>query len=611
MSGLFPNLFHVARREYLVRVRGRAFVITTALLAIAVVALTLLPTILAAAGVDDMPSAVIVDQAGDLPVDPVAVVEGALAPPDSAGGDQPQVVLEDDPEAAAQAVRDGDYDALLTISRGEDEELAFEFLGSASPTNPTRQDVGTAAQQIAVADRLSREGVTPDQASEIFAPAAITAVPIDPDDARDEEDFGGAFILAYAVVILTFMAILTYGNWVAQSVAEEKSGRVMELLITAATPRQLLIGKVAGTGAAGLSQYVVIIAAAVIGYLVGGPLSNALGVAGDSPISLPDLNPTMVLTFGAFFVLGFLLYATLYAAAGSMVSRVEDAQQAAGPLIFLAIAGYFIAFTGLNDPDAQWVVVLSVVPFFSPYLMPARMLLTSPSAGEIVLALVLLVLTLALALAIASRIYSAGRASLRPARRPAKRLARDARRSMTSLAVTDGRRIELVHGDITTERLDAVANAANEALRGGGGVDGAIHRAAGPGMLEELMQRYPDGTPTGSAVATAGHDLPARWVLHAVGPVWQGGDHDEEALLDAAYRSCLRLADELGARSVGFPAISMGIYGYPAEDGARVAVRAVADHLRGETEIELVRFVLFSDETYGHFADAVAAAAES
>ena len=182
----------------------------------------------------------------------------------------------------------------------------------------------------------------------------------------------------------------------------------MELLITAATPRQLLIGKVVGTGAAGLSQYIVIIVAAVIGYVVGGPISEALGVSGESPISLPDLGPTMVLTFGAFFLLGFLLYATLYAAAGSMVSRVEDAQQAAGPLIFLAIAGYFAAFTGLNNPDAQWVVVLSVVPFFSPYLMPARMLLTSPSAGEILLALVLLAATVAIALWIASRIYSAG-----------------------------------------------------------------------------------------------------------------------------------------------------------------------------------------------------------
>ncbi len=176
---------------------------------------------------------------------------------------------------------------------------------------------------------------------------------------------------------------------------------------------------------------------------------------------------------------------------------------------------------------------------------------------------------------------------------------------MSSLVVTDARRIELAHGDITTERLDAIANAANEALRGGGGVDGAVHRAAGPGLLEELTRRYPDGTPTGTAAATEGHDLPARWILHAVGPVWKGGEHGEEAMLDGAYRSCLRLADELGARSVGFPAISMGIYGYPADEGARVAVRAVADHLRGETGIELVRFVLFSDETYDHFAAAL------
>jgi O-acetyl-ADP-ribose deacetylase len=177
---------------------------------------------------------------------------------------------------------------------------------------------------------------------------------------------------------------------------------------------------------------------------------------------------------------------------------------------------------------------------------------------------------------------------------------------MTSLDVADGRRIELVQGDITTEGLDAIANAANEALRGGGGVDGAIHRAAGPGLLDELRRRYPDGTPTGTAVATGGHELPARWVLHAVGPVWRGGGQGEERLLDGAYRSCLRLADELGARSVGFPAISMGIYGYPADEGANVAVRAVADHLRGETGIELVRFVLFSDETHGHFAEALA-----
>ena len=165
--------------------------------------------------------------------------------------------------------------------------------------------------------------------------------------------------------------------------------------------------------------------------------------------------------------------------------------------------------------------------------------------------------------------------------------------------------IELVLGDITTERVDAIANAANEALRGGGGVDGAIHRAAGPGLLEELRRRYPDGTPTGTAVATGAHDLPARWVLHAVGPMWRGGSEGEEEKLANAYRSCMRLADELGARTVAFPAVSMGIYGYPPPEGARVAVRTVADHLRGDTQIETARFVLFSEETYDLFADAL------
>ena len=174
------------------------------------------------------------------------------------------------------------------------------------------------------------------------------------------------------------------------------------------------------------------------------------------------------------------------------------------------------------------------------------------------------------------------------------------------MTAIDGRRLELARGDITAERVDAIANAANAALRGGGGVDGAIHRAAGEGLLAELRERYPDGTPTGTAVATAGHDLLARWVLHAVGPVWRGGGQGEPELLAGAYRSSLRLADELGARSVAFPAISMGIYGYPGPDGARVAIATVADHLHGTTMLELVRFVLFSEETYELFEEALA-----
>lgn len=158
--------------------------------------------------------------------------------------------------------------------------------------------------------------------------------------------------------------------------------------------------------------------------------------------------------------------------------------------------------------------------------------------------------------------------------------------------VVVGRRLELRVGDITTERVDAIGNAANEALRGGGGVDGAIHAAAGPGLLDELRSRYANGTPTGTAVPTDGHELPARWVIHAVGPVWRGGGHGEAELLAGAYRSTVSVAEELGAKSLALPAISMGIYGYPADEAATIAVRTVTEALAATSVLELVRFVL-------------------
>jgi O-acetyl-ADP-ribose deacetylase len=163
--------------------------------------------------------------------------------------------------------------------------------------------------------------------------------------------------------------------------------------------------------------------------------------------------------------------------------------------------------------------------------------------------------------------------------------------------------IELVIGDITEQDVDAIVNAANPTLLGGGGVDGAIHRAGGPAILEEC--RRAGGCEPGDAKATTGGALPARHVIHAVGPIWRGGEQGEPELLASAYRSCLTLADELGARSLAFPAISLGIYGYPIDDGARVALRTVAAHLDGQTGLEVVRFVL-RDATYPAFAAALA-----
>jgi O-acetyl-ADP-ribose deacetylase (regulator of RNase III) len=161
--------------------------------------------------------------------------------------------------------------------------------------------------------------------------------------------------------------------------------------------------------------------------------------------------------------------------------------------------------------------------------------------------------------------------------------------------------IELLRADITTLSLDAIVNAANSALRGGGGVDGAIHRAAGPALLEELQQW--SHCPPGSAVLTGGHDLPARYVIHAVGPVWRGGDRDEAKVLRAAYEAVFALASEQqDIRTIAFPAISTGVYNYPKREAARIAVAAMRAH---EEELARIVVCVFDEDNRAAYREAL------
>lgn len=160
----------------------------------------------------------------------------------------------------------------------------------------------------------------------------------------------------------------------------------------------------------------------------------------------------------------------------------------------------------------------------------------------------------------------------------------------------DGKTIEVMQGDITKVTVDAIVNAANEGLRGGGGVDGAIHRAGGPVIMEEC--RKIGRCPTGTAVITTGGNLPADYVIHTVGPVWRGGGGDEVELLSSAYESSLKLAADHRLRSIAFPSISTGVYGFPIEKACPIAIRSALEHLEGETSLELVVFVLFSRDDY-------------
>lgn len=166
-------------------------------------------------------------------------------------------------------------------------------------------------------------------------------------------------------------------------------------------------------------------------------------------------------------------------------------------------------------------------------------------------------------------------------------------------------RLICVRGDLTKERVDAIVNAANEALRGGGGVDGAIHDAAGPGLLAECIERHPSGCPTGEARITGGHELTAKHVIHTVGPIWRGGAEGEPELLAACYHNSLELAARHGLRSVSFPAISCGVYRYPIESAAEIAVRELLAGLARHDAIEVVRLVLFNEELLDAFRAAL------
>jgi O-acetyl-ADP-ribose deacetylase (regulator of RNase III) len=165
--------------------------------------------------------------------------------------------------------------------------------------------------------------------------------------------------------------------------------------------------------------------------------------------------------------------------------------------------------------------------------------------------------------------------------------------------------IELVQGDITREAVDCLVNAANSKLAGGGGVDGAIHRRGGPAIMAETTAKYPDGCPTGSAVITGAGNLAAKYVIHAVGPFWSGGQRREGELLAAAFRRSLELAMEQDCQSIAFPALSAGAYRFPLDQTAEIGLRTAAEFLRVNEEPKLVRFVLFDERALAAFEQAM------
>jgi ABC-2 type transport system permease protein len=420
MSGI-GNIVAVARREYTVRIRTRSYLLGTLVLIVGVVAIAFAPIIIRAIDQGDEQRIAVHIAVLDLESDPVAILSVLLNASTDTGGAAPQrqrdfaVTAVPDLAAARKAVVAGQYSAVLDIARASRGDLDFILYTNDSATGRTAGLIRQASTAIAVGDRLARLGVGPSEQAGLFAPTEFGVEWPDPartGPTRGTADYIGRDMLAFGMTILIYMMIILYGTWIAMSVVEEKSSRVMEVILNAATSFQLLTGKVLGVGAVAFTQYLALLITGVAALLAQAAVATlVLGETGGAAVFPEGLTVPLLLLFGLYGILGFLVYSVLYAAAGSLVSRQEDVSAAVMPMTLIATGGYIVgvyAAMGLLDIKAGWIVALSQVPLVSPFMMLGRITTGEAMAWEMLLSVVLLVVSIVGALWLAARIYAAG-----------------------------------------------------------------------------------------------------------------------------------------------------------------------------------------------------------
>jgi ABC-2 type transport system permease protein len=411
---LYPNAWYVAVREYRSRATSRSFLIGTLLLAAIAFAATQLPLLIDFASGTNQTRVEVVVNATGMPSDALPVVDqvlngSAVTDPSSHKAYALSWLVRGDLASAQSGLERGKFDALLIIDRDPTSgDLVFTLRTDMPSDGRPAQMIASATQMLAIEDGLVRAGTS---TASVLAPTHLKILPVSPSGTVATNSVSheiSSTLLSTGLIVLIFMAIITYGTWVAMSVAEEKGSRVMELMLNATTPLQMLAGKVIGNGAAGLTQYGIILGAVTGGLLAQGPIHEAVLGNSGTGAGLGGPDAPVLGAFAVLFVLGFVLYSLLYAALGSLISRQEDVQSATSPLMMLIMIGYFLSIFGLQAINETWVKVLSFIPFFSPYLMLARVSVGHVEIWEFALAVVFLLVAIAIALVVAARIYSAG-----------------------------------------------------------------------------------------------------------------------------------------------------------------------------------------------------------
>ncbi|HEU4895440.1 MAG TPA: ABC transporter permease [Acidimicrobiia bacterium] len=385
MTG-FGALWQVALREITERARSKAYLLTTALTILIVLALIVLPQLFGGGTAESsvgsvgegneeiVTTAVELGNANDEPEDPPSIAI--------------EIVEFDDRESAVTALEEGDVDAVLV----DGDEVIVDSVGGfggSSFLNGLQRSAGTVQIQAVIAE----EG---QQAADIIEILTSDPLEVTTLSGSDAEDGDSKTAIAYFGLLLLYLAVLLYGTWILTGVTEEKSNRVVEVLLSSIRPWQILGGKILGIGTLAIVQLLGTIVVAVV----------ALNVT--EAFDLPPIEVSSVLNLLLWFVIGFLIFAVLFGAAGSLVSRTEDANTIAMPMSMSAVVGFFVSITALNDPDGAVAVVSTFIPLTAPFVVPVRAALEAIPAWQYLLALVICLATIVVLTFVAGRIYAGG-----------------------------------------------------------------------------------------------------------------------------------------------------------------------------------------------------------
>ena len=413
---LLPNAGIVARREYRDRTRSPLFLASTVVLMGLALLVAIAPIAIRYLDRNTVTRIVVVSDDPALAARAIGVTDSLLnIPPDGADPAtyEKAFVIDSSADAASAeaALRDGRVGGILVVERLPGGQIDVVFRTDGQPSGERNQRIGFAAIAIGILDWTA--SLPPGSQLAAFQNPNYRVDPINaPTDGGvplDPQETASRAFLGIVFVVLLFISVVIYGMWVATGVASEKSSRVMELMISAASPRQMLTGKVVGIGAAGLTQYVAIAVPALFVLAFQDRIAQAiLGPAWADGAPLVGLTPTLLAGYGIFFLLGFTLFALIYAAMGSFVSRPDDLQTLSLPLSVVAMVGYLTAIVALGGGGGAWVMIASLLPPFSPFVMLARVMVGTVPPWQLALSIGLLGAAVVVVAVAATRMYAAG-----------------------------------------------------------------------------------------------------------------------------------------------------------------------------------------------------------